>query len=105
MSLGVGDKLYTYVFLDPANPPTEIMLSWKADNWEHRAYWGADRINAGTPGTAGRYRVGALPVTGQWVRLEVPASAVGLEGRTVSSMGFTTFDGRVTFDKSGKSSP
>ncbi len=105
MSVGVGEKLYAYVYLDPANPPTEIMLSWNADNWEHRAYWGADRINSGTPGSASRYRAGSLPPTGQWVRLEVPASAVGLEGRTVSAMGFTTFDGRVTFDKSGKSTP
>jgi hypothetical protein len=102
MSVDAGDKLYTYVYLDPVNPPTEIMLSWNAGNWEHRAYWGADRINVGTPGTAGRYYAGALPAAGQWVRLEVPASAVGLEGKSVSAMSFSTYDGRVTFDKTGK---
>lgn len=102
MAVNAGDKLYTYVYLDPANPPTEIMLSWNSDNWEHRAYWGGDRISLGTNGTASRYRVGALPPAGQWVRLEVPASAVGLEGHTVSAMSFGTYDGRVTFDKTGK---
>jgi hypothetical protein len=102
MSVAAGDKLYTYVYLDPANPPNEIMLSWNADNWEHRAYWGADKISYGNAGTAGRYYAGPLPATGQWVRLEVPASAVGLEGQTASAMCFSTFDGRVTFDKSGK---
>ena len=102
MSVNAADKLYTYVYLDPANPPTAIMLSWSADNWEHRAYWGADRIDYGTRGTAGRYYAGPLPAAGQWVRLEVPASAVELEGKTATAMCFSTFDGRVTYDKSGK---
>ncbi len=104
MPVAGGDILYTYVYIDPANPTTEIMLSWGADNWEHRAYWGADRIGYGVNGTASRYRVGPLPPAGQWVRLEVPASAVGLEGLTVQAMGFSTFDGRVTYDKTGKAS-
>jgi len=30
----------------------------------------------GTNGTASQYPAGALPAAGQWVRLEVPASAV-----------------------------
>lgn len=102
MSVYPGDKLFTYVYLDPANPPTEIMLSWNSGTWEHRAYWGADRITYGQFNTAGRYYAGPLPATGQWVKLEVPASAIGLEGATVTAMGFTTFDGRVTFDKTGK---
>ncbi len=102
MSVSAGNKLFTYVYLDPANPPTEIMLSWNSGNWEHRAYWGADKITYGTAGTAGRYYAGPLPATGQWVRLEVPASAVNLEGATVGAMCFSTFDGRVTYDKSGK---
>ena len=38
--------------IDPANLPTEIMLSWVSDNWEHRAYWGLDKIANGTSGTA-----------------------------------------------------
>ncbi|MDO8541302.1 MAG: glycoside hydrolase family 9 protein [Opitutaceae bacterium] len=105
MSVSAGEVLFTYVYIDPANPTSEIMLSWNDGSWEHRAYWGADKINYGTPGTAGRYFAGALPAAGQWVRLEVPASAVGLEGRAVEGMCFSTFDGRVTYDKVGKGSP
>lgn len=105
MTLGAGDRIYTYVYLDAANPPTEIMLSFKAETWEHRAYWGADRISYGVNGTASRYRVGNLPPAGQWVRLEVAASALNLEGRTVTAMTFSTYDGRATYDKTGKSSP
>jgi len=98
-----GDVLFTYVYLDPVNTPTEIMVSWHADGWEHRAFWGANSINYGTNGTASRLSMGALPAAGKWVRLEVPARAVGLEGAAITGMGFSQVDGRATWDKSGKS--
>ena len=46
--------------------------------------------------------MGALPPTGQWVRLEVPASLVGLEGRTLNGMAFSLVNGRATWDHAGK---
>ncbi len=101
MPVASGDVLYTYVYLDPANPPSEIMIAWSTNSsWEHRAYWGQNKINIGNG--VGRYRAGALPPTGQWVRLEVPAAAVGLAGETVTAMNFILFDGGVTWDKTGK---
>jgi hypothetical protein len=104
LPVNTGDTLFCYVYLGPSNPPTEIMLSWNADNWEHRAYWGANSINYGTDGTTGRHYMGPLPQTGQWVRLEVPASAVGMEGQTAIGMGFSLYDGRATWDYTGKTS-
>ena len=101
LPVGTGEVLFAYVHLDPANPPSELMLSWNSDGWEHRAYWGGNLINYGTDGTAGRHYVGALPLTGQWVRLEVSARDVGLEGQAIVGMGFSTYDGRVTWDKAG----
>ncbi len=104
MNVGTTDQLFTYVYLNPANPPTEIMLSWNdGTSWEHRAYWGADSIDYGTDNTAGRTSMGPLPATGQWVRLVVPASQVGLEGSAVVAMGFSTFGGQATYDHSGDS--
>jgi hypothetical protein len=103
LNVHASDTLFTYVYLDPANPPQEIMLQWNdGSSWEHRAYWGADQITWGTDGTASRCYMGALPATGQWVRLEVPASAVGLGGKTVSGMAFTLYGGSATWDKTGK---
>ncbi len=102
LAVGTGDTFFTFVYLDPANPPTELMLSWVADNWEHRAYWGSDRILYGTNNTASRRYMGGLPPAGQWVRLDIPASAVGLEGQTVTGMSFSLFDGRATWDYTGK---
>ncbi|HMG72788.1 MAG TPA: Ig-like domain-containing protein [Pyrinomonadaceae bacterium] len=105
LPIGSGDKLFTYVFLDINNMPREIMLEWKDTNsWEHRAYWGANRINSGSDGTNSRRYMGPLPRGGSWVRLEVPASAVGLEGTTLDGMAFTLDAGRATWDLSGKAS-
>jgi hypothetical protein len=100
--LVAGDKLFAWVYLDPANPPTTVMLHWNNGNWDHRAYWGANNINYGVNGTASRFRVGALPPAGQWVRLVVPATAVGLDGATIKGMCFSVFGGRATWDVSGK---
>ncbi len=77
------------------------MLQWKAAGVWHRAYWGENLFTWGTNGTESRRDMGPLPPTGQWVRLEVPASLVGLEGAAVTGMAFSLFDGRVTWDTTG----
>src|SRR5205807_815096 len=75
---------------------------WNNGTWEHRAYWGANSVAYGTDGTASRKYMGALPATGQWVPLYVPASQVGLEGSTVNGLAFTLYNGRATWDAAGK---
>jgi hypothetical protein len=102
MGIGTGDVLYAWVYLDPNNIPGEIMLQWNDGNWEHRAYWGANNLDDGIDGTVSRAYMGSLPPAGQWVQLRVPASRVGLEGRTVSGMAFTLFGGRASWDAAGR---
>jgi hypothetical protein len=102
MSVNAGDSLIAYVYLDPANPPTEVMLQWNNGDWGHRAYWGANNISLGTDGTADQRYMGPLPATGQWVRLVVPASQVALEGSVINGYSPTLFGGRATFDAAGK---
>jgi len=101
-----GDTLVTHVWLDPANPPRELMLVWQGNSasgqWEHRAYWGEDLFPYGTPGTAGRRAMGALPPAGQWVRIEVPAALMGLEGQNVRGFGVLLHSGRAAVDAIGK---
>lgn len=102
MAVGSNDTLYAWVYLNPSNPPQEIMLQWNVGgSWEHRAYWGADDIDWGSDGTVSRAYMGALPATGGWVRLAVPASAVGLAGQTVNGMAFTLYGGQADFDQAG----
>ncbi len=103
LAVNAGDKLFTYVYLDPNNLPSEVMLQWNDGTWEHRAYWGANNIPWGTDGTNSRRYVGPLPAAGQWVRLEVPASQVGLEGQTLNGMAFTLYGGRAIWDRASKS--
>jgi hypothetical protein len=105
MQVEAGDTLFAWVYLDPANPPSEVMVGWNdGSSWEHRAYWGANDITYGTSGSAGRYYAGALPAAGGWVKLSVPASAVGLEGSAVSGMDFSLYNGRASWDAIGRSS-
>jgi hypothetical protein len=105
MTPAVGDRLFAYVYLDPVNPPRQVMLQWYDGSWEHRAYWGPALIPwGGSGGPGGRY-MGVLPPVGQWIRLEVTAALVGLEGRAISGMAFALYDGRATWDRTGKVTP
>ncbi len=104
LRVGDGDVLFAHVWIDPANPPREIMLQWFGDGrgWEHRAFWGEDVIGWGQPDTVSRHRVGDLPATGRYVRLAVPARDVGfLPGAVVDGMAFTLHGGRAVFDAAG----
>ncbi|MDB6032281.1 MAG: hypothetical protein JWM16_2619, partial [Verrucomicrobiales bacterium] len=105
MDIKTGDTMFAYVYLDPANPPTEVMLQWNDGTWEHRAYWGANSINYGNNNSGSRRYMGGLPAAGKWVRLEVPAAQVDLEGKTVKGLSFTLYGGRAFWDASGKTSP
>lgn len=106
LTINTGDILTAYVYLDPLNPPSTVMLQWNDGSWEHRAYWGQDNMTTwGTNGTASRYPMGPRPELGKWVRLEVPAARVGLEGRTLNGMAFTLYGGRATWDRAGKRPP
>ncbi|MCA9064050.1 MAG: PSD1 domain-containing protein [Planctomycetaceae bacterium] len=102
LRIGEGDVLFCYVYLDPKNPPKEIMLQWNDGTWNHRSYWGGNLIEWGDENSPSRLRRGDLPATGEWVRLEVPASEVGLAaGTEVTGWAFTQFDGTVHWDKAG----
>ena len=102
LKLNTSAKLFAYVFLDPANPPQEIMLQWHDKSWEHRAYWGENQIPWGKSESPSRRHMGPLPKAGEWTRLEVDASAVGLtDGTVLTGWAFTQFGGTVYWDKAG----
>ena len=103
-TLAAGDRLFAYVWLDPAAPPETLMLQWNDGNWEHRAFWGEDKINFGGIGkdTPAHKPMGALPATGEWVRLEVTPSDVGLEpGSVLNGMAFVQHGGTAYWDVAG----
>ncbi|NQU49118.1 MAG: DUF1553 domain-containing protein, partial [Planctomycetes bacterium] len=103
--VGPGDRLFTHIWLDPTSPPDTIMLQFFANNkWEHRAFWGQDKINFGGIGqdNGAHRRLGELPETAKWVRLEVDPATVGLKtGDVVTGIAFTQFNGIAYWDRSG----
>ena len=102
LRVGEGDVLFAYVYLDPLNPPKEVMLQFNDGSWEHRAVWGDDIIPWGSPNSPSRVLAGALPEVGKWVRLEIPAATVGLApGATLGGWAFTQHDGTVWWDTAG----
>jgi mono/diheme cytochrome c family protein len=102
LQIGSGDTLFAYVYLDPKNPPKEIMLQWHSTGWLHRAYWGENAIPWGRDSSTERHKVGALPKAGEWVRLEVAADKVGLSaGAVVTGWAFTQQGGTAYWDKAG----
>jgi hypothetical protein len=104
LRVGEGDKLFAYVFVDPKDPPKEIMLQWHTTAWMHRAYWGENRIDWGKDRTPERRPHGDLPDAGKWVRLEVPAAQVGIApGAVITGWAFTQFGGTAHWDKAGLS--
>lgn len=105
LKVNVGDNLFAWIFIDPGQPaPETIMLQWNDGSWDHRAYWGdGSKIGFGTDGTNSKRNMGnVIPQIGKWVRLEVPASMVGLDGSTVSGMAFTMYGGKAYWDRAGK---
>lgn len=97
-----GEHLFAWVYLVPENKPETIMVQWHdGQGWEHRAFWGADKIREGKLGTPSRHRVGDLPEAGQWVRLEVSAKDVGLDGHALRGMSFTLFGGQAYWHRAG----
>lgn len=102
MTVRTGDRLFLYVWLDPDHPPREIVVQWFDGSWDHRAFWGNDELPVGAPNTPGRVAAGHLPPPGQWARLEVPAAAVALEERPVSGLSLLLSNGRVWWDRLGR---
>ena len=103
-TLSEGDRLFAYVWLDPDNPPQTLMLQFNDGNWNHRAFWGADKIGFGPIGSnqPDHRFVGDLPPKETWVRLEVNPKTVGLKaGSKINGLAFVQFGGLAYWDKAG----
>ena len=103
-TLAEGDQLFAYVWIDPEAPPETVMLQWNDGNWDHRAFWGEDKIDLGGIGndTPAHKPMGPLPAAGEWVRLEVDPADVGLEvGNVLNGMAFVQFGGTAYWDVAG----
>jgi len=101
-TVNAEDMLVTYVLLDPCNPPREIMLQYSDDSIWRRAYWGEDLMQFGTINSVDRRRMGPLPETGRWVRLEVPVAGLSMNGMSLRGAAFSLYGGHAWFDRVAK---
>jgi hypothetical protein len=103
LKIGADDVLFAHVYIDKSRRPRELMLQWHtAGGWAHRAYWGANLINWGKDGTPERLRMGELPASAKWVRLEVPAARLKLApGTLIDGWAFTQHGGVAYWDHAG----
>jgi hypothetical protein len=94
------DVFVTYVLVDPMKIPNQILIEMNDGNtWEHRAYWGVNKLNkSGKDEAPANLRLGEMPKPGEWVRLEIPAKAIGVAGKTIRELAFCTFGGGVRWD-------
>ncbi len=96
-------EIFAHCFLDPVDPPQAVMVQFHVGGWKHRAIWGdQEKIDFGKPGTTEKVAMGALPKTGEWVRLAFDATKLGLKaGTKVDGFAFTQYSGTVTWDRLG----
>jgi hypothetical protein len=101
---GPNDLIYTMVYLDPNDLPSEVMLQFMDENgsWEHRAFWGGNFIGWGTTGTGSRRQMcpqGNLCVSsGSWQALVATADQLGLAGHVAVGAAYTLNDGKAYWD-------
>ena len=101
VTTGEDDIIEAHVLLDPDDPPKMIMIQVHTTpaSWEHRAYWGENRSPWGIDGSGSRLRLGDLPPTGAWTRLEVDASKLDLPaGTVIDGIALTQFGGHLWWD-------
>lgn len=104
--VSAGQVLFAHVYLQPDQMPESIMLKFHdGTNWEHRAFWGADKIGEGTIDTPSRRHMGDLPAGGKLVRLEVPAKDLDLENKRIHGVSFVLFGGEAVWGATGSLPP
>jgi hypothetical protein len=99
-AVGSGEKLVFYVLVNQCGTTTELLPRWWAGGAVHGCYFGS--AGFGGEDTLFFY-AGPLPQPGVWTRVEIPASALGLEGQTVTDFDVMNTGGQVWVDHIGKS--
>lgn len=94
-----GEHLVAYLLLSDCTPPREIVLSWHAAGgaWSS-AYYGQTLLG----GESGYVSLGGIPSQATWIRVDIPASQLGLENVAVDGFQVQLYDGQVWFDRLSK---
>jgi RHS repeat-associated protein len=96
MPLTWGESVVFYMLISECAPPSKVYARWEMPNgtWKGVA-WGET--------TPGHTYMGPVPAGGGWIRVEVPASVLGLEAKAISGFHVYVYDGQAWIDRIGKS--
>jgi hypothetical protein len=94
LDVGANDNLIFYARTNECARPARIVATWiTTDGVTYQALWGEP--------LAGVTRIGALPTSTEWTRLEVPASVLGMEGKAVHQFFIQSCGGQSWIDHVG----
>jgi hypothetical protein len=94
MPVAWGDSLVFYVLTNECDPPRKLVAEWSAtDGTGGGVTWGESHWNYPNRGP--------VPAGGTWTRVEIPAALLNLEGKSISSFLFYSFDGGSWIDRIG----
>jgi len=86
-----------WVQVDSAEPSSALMLEFFTGRGNRRVHWG--RAEQYGKSRDDKNWLGEIPVTGQWVRLEIPAEKLGLKaGDTVRGVALAQYGGIAWWD-------
>ena len=95
-----GSMITQQVWLDPKDPPKGISLRFRLSTGEEvGVYWEAEEEVFKPDETQELWYYGPLPELDKWTTLEVLAEDLGLENGQITGVRFTTYDGRVLWDR------
>lgn len=106
LPLAAGDSLVQYVYLDPQNPPKQILLQpyLEGSHDGTALFWGsADERNLIHLGDTPVKHMGPLPEPGKWARLRIPVAAMDLSSAWIDGLMFGRFDGQAFWGTTTKS--
>lgn len=94
-----GDNIVQYLWIDPADAPDQIVLQIYDDvlDARHRISFGKDVLAIDGRDDFGLIESGALPPAGAWMRLRLPVTDIGMDGRSMRGIGFLSDKGRVVW--------
>ncbi|MDC0325232.1 DUF5050 domain-containing protein [bacterium] len=109
MSIDENAILVADVYLSPFDPPNAFALSWSRGNGGNPGVeWTLDGVHEFYPwgflSFDSRDRR-PLPETGKWVRLEIPASSLGIQNTDITGFAIVVDDGVMAFDGIGVINP
>ncbi|HEX6098259.1 MAG TPA: hypothetical protein VF432_18165 [Thermoanaerobaculia bacterium] len=99
LQVDTGDKLVVNMLLNDCMPANEVLIRYHTVSGLTKTAWIGSYHGIEPPDA---YYYGAIPAAGQWVRVEIPASNLGLEGQVIDGVQIDAFAGFAYFDAIGK---